>query len=128
MENLLASDLLEIERKLLAVFERHGADGRAITIESLAVNTSMQSRSREFASALKDLAARGLIKRAGEDLVPGSPVAFRLVQRLSPDAPGDAAKDAPRHSSPPLSPVERMDGRTRAAKSALRRRASVPAA
>jgi hypothetical protein len=78
MEDLPLSGLKENERKLLAVFVRHGRDGRAITMESLAANAHISTDSPELTTALKNLAARGFVKRAGGDPIPGAPVAFRL--------------------------------------------------
>jgi hypothetical protein len=75
-------DLGESERKLLAVFVRYGRDGRAITLQSLAAHSGMPMNARELATALRNLSARGLIKRGGGDPLPGSPVAFRLSRPL----------------------------------------------
>lgn len=83
MEDLSLSELQENERKLLAVFVRHGGDGRAITMESLAVNGHISTDSSAFTTALKNLAARGLIKRAGGDPIPGAPIAFRLSRPIA---------------------------------------------
>jgi hypothetical protein len=82
MKDLLLSDLGEQERKLFATFVRYGRDGRAITIESLAATTGMPVNSQELTMALRNLAARGLIKRGGGDPLPGSSVAFRLSRPM----------------------------------------------
>ncbi len=79
MEKAIPIDLQQIERKLLAAFERHGSDGRAITIESLAASIGAHRNAKELRLALKDLVDRGLVRRAGEDPIPGSAIAFRLV-------------------------------------------------
>jgi len=83
VENLSLSGLQESERRLLAVFARHGRDGRGITIESLAVNAGMSASHRELTSALQSLIAHGLIKPAGEDPIPGAPLAFRLARPIT---------------------------------------------
>lgn len=72
-------DLQQIQRKLLAAFERHGSDGRAITLQSLAASVGAHGNAKEFRLALKDLIDRGLVRRAGEDPLPGSAIGFRLV-------------------------------------------------
>jgi hypothetical protein len=66
----------------LAVFVRHGREGRGITIESLAANVGMSVNSRELVSAVKSLNGRGLIKQAGRDPMLGAPVAFRLARQI----------------------------------------------
>jgi hypothetical protein len=79
MERAIPIDLQQIERKLLAAFERYGSDGRAITLQSLATSVGTHGNAKEFRLALKDLVGRGLVRRAGEDPIPGSAIAFRLV-------------------------------------------------
>jgi hypothetical protein len=83
MEDLPLTGLGKTERKLIAIFVRHGREGRAITMESLAANAGMPGHSRELTTALRSLAARGLIIRAGADPIPGAPVAFRLSRPIS---------------------------------------------
>jgi hypothetical protein len=83
MEDLPLTGLGEIERKLIAIFVRHGREGRAITMESLAANAGMPGHSKELTTALRSLAARGLIIRAGADPIPGAPLAFRLSRPIS---------------------------------------------
>ena len=78
MERAIPIDLQQIERKLLAAFERYGSDGRAITLQSLATSVGTHGNAKEFRLALKDLVGRGLVRRAGEDPIPGSAIAFRL--------------------------------------------------
>lgn len=83
MEDLPLTSLGDTERKLIQVFVRHGREGRAITMESLAANAGMLGHSKELTTALRSLAARGLIIRAGADPIPGTPVAFRLSRPIS---------------------------------------------
>jgi hypothetical protein len=45
-------------------------------MQSLAANAGMPDHSKELTTALRSLAARGLIKRAGADPIPGAPVDF----------------------------------------------------
>jgi hypothetical protein len=80
MERAIPLDLQQIERRLLAAFERHGGDGRAITLQSLAASVGAHANAKEFKLALKDLIDRGLVS-AGEDPIPGSPIAFGLPRR-----------------------------------------------
>lgn len=105
MESGTSTNLQQIEPKLLAAFERHGSDGRAMTIESLAVTAGVARRSKELALALKRLVERGPVRRAGEDPLPGSAIAFRLVTPLSRDRI-DKAKDQPAATGSPSSPAE----------------------
>ncbi|MDX3965557.1 MAG: hypothetical protein QHD01_03035 [Bradyrhizobium sp.] len=79
MKRAIPIDLQQIQRKLLAAFERHGSDGRAITLQSLAASVVAHTNAKELRLALKDLIDRGLVRRAGEDPIPGSPIAFRLA-------------------------------------------------
>lgn len=67
MEDLPLTGFGDTERKLIQVFVRHGREGRAITMESLAANAGMPGHSKELTTALRSLAARGLIIRAGTD-------------------------------------------------------------
>lgn len=85
MKNAMLNDPQQLERKLLTVFERHGSDGRAITFESLAANVGMQQQAKDLLLALGNLVRRGLVERAGENPIPGSPVAFRLRSATSPN-------------------------------------------
>jgi hypothetical protein len=125
MEIGTSTNILQIERKLLAAFERHGADGRAMTVESLAATAGIAGRAKELALALAHLVERGLIRRAGEDPIPGSAIAFRLVTRTSRERIAEADDQAaPRIS--PSSAAEPITSRE-AAKSSPKRRASVPA-
>jgi hypothetical protein len=126
METGIPTNVQQIERKLLAAFERHGGDGRAITIESLAASADTPGRTRELALALKNLVDRGLVRRAGEDPIPGSAIAFRLVRPL-PREPVDKAENQPARSQPHSSATEQM-GRREAAKSTPTHRANAPAA
>lgn len=103
MENMLFNQLQGSERKVLAVFERYGADGRAITVETVAVNAGMKRNVRELAAALQNLTRRGVIRQAGQDPLPGSPVAFRLAVPL-PGRERVVASNLPMRRSPPLSP------------------------
>ncbi|QOG16350.1 MULTISPECIES: hypothetical protein [Bradyrhizobium] len=84
MKNVILNDPQQLERRLLKLLERHGGDGRAITLESLAANIGMQQQAKDLLLALANLVTRGLVKRAGDDPIPGSPVAFRLVCAASP--------------------------------------------
>lgn len=52
MQDLPFNRLHEGERKVLAV-ERHGSDGRAISVETIAVNAGLQKNVRELAAALQ---------------------------------------------------------------------------
>lgn len=94
----------EIERKLRAVLERHGSDGRAITVQTLAANAGMPKQPREFAMALQHLLAEGVIELAGQDPIPGSPIAFRLARRSEDSVQFEAMKNLPHGTSPSLSP------------------------
>jgi hypothetical protein len=84
MDDQVLAELGQDERKLLAVFARHGRDGRAITTASLAVHAGLAAdRKRpEYDSALRNLVARGLIREGGGDPFVGSPVAYRLVRSM----------------------------------------------
>ena len=84
MKNVILNDPQQLEHRLLKLFERHGSDGRAITLESLAANVGMQQQAKDLLLALGNLVARGLVKRVGDNPIPGSPVAFRLVRAASP--------------------------------------------
>ena len=75
MKNMPFDDVGAIEKRLLAVF-KHGLDGRAITIDSLAANVGMPKHARELAVALRNLAAGGAIQVAGQDPLPGGPWRF----------------------------------------------------
>jgi hypothetical protein len=44
----------------------------------------MQQQAKDLLLALGNLVTRGLVKRAGHNPIPGSPVAFRLVRAASP--------------------------------------------
>src|ERR1700756_1854391 len=108
MEDLPLTGLGDTERKLIQVFVRHGREGRAITTESLAANVGMPGHSRELTTALRSLAARGLIIRAGADPIPGAPVAFRLSRPISvrqDSKPKSAARSRPLLDDP----AERID-------------------
>src|SRR5438876_5981989 len=76
MDNLVLAELGETERSLLAIFVRYGRDGRALTTQSLAANAGLPADSKRLPTALNNLVVRGLIKRAGGDPLPGSPIAF----------------------------------------------------
>ena len=119
MENGISAKLQQIERTLLAALERHGSDGRAITIESLAATAGVAGSTNELALALKHLVERGLVRRAGEDPIPGSAIAFRLVRPVSRD---EIAK-AEDQSGLPSTPAEQMSPRPLVPA----RRAGVPA-
>lgn len=84
MKNVILNDPQQLERRLLKLFERHGSDGRAITLESLAANVGMQQQAKDLLLALGNLVTRGLVKRAGDNPIPGYPVAFRLARAASP--------------------------------------------
>ncbi|UWU75382.1 hypothetical protein N2603_35905 [Bradyrhizobium huanghuaihaiense] len=84
MKNVILNDPQQLERRLLKLFERHGSNGRAVTLESLAANVGMQQQAKDLLLALGNLVTRGLVKRAGDNPIPGSPVAFRLVRAASP--------------------------------------------
>ena len=53
MEDLPPTGLGETERKLIAIFVRHGREGRAITMESLAANAGMPGHSKELTTAIE---------------------------------------------------------------------------
>jgi DNA-binding Lrp family transcriptional regulator len=101
MKDQALTELQECERKILDVFVRHGRDGRAITMESLAASAGISVSSRELTTALKDLAVRGIIQRAGGDPIPGTPVAFRLSQDMLRRCT-DAARDGSRRAKATL--------------------------
>jgi hypothetical protein len=109
METPVFNDVRATERKLLAVFERHGPDGRAITIDSLAAHVGMPKHARELAVALRNLAARGFIEVAGQDPIPGAPLAFRLAKPSARLENVEEIGGLPRRNSPPLSPRRRAD-------------------
>ncbi|WP_234683735.1 hypothetical protein [Bradyrhizobium monzae] len=123
MERGTSTNLQQIEGKLLAAFERHAADGRAMTIESLAATAGIAGRPKELALALKHLIERGLLKRAGEDPIPGSAIAFRLIRPALPERL-DKAEDQPAPSRTPSSPAQTISPRG-VAKPAPRSRSSV---
>jgi hypothetical protein len=83
MDILSLAELGETERRLLAIFVQFGRDGRALTTQSLAAIAGMAVDSKRLATALNNLAARGLIERGGGDPLPGSPIAFRLSRPMS---------------------------------------------
>jgi hypothetical protein len=94
MDDHPLADLNPDERHLLAVFARHGRDGRAITTVSLAVLGGFEGERTRFSRALRRLLARGIIKEAGGDPFVGSPLAYRLVKPVPPqriDRADDAA-------------------------------------
>jgi hypothetical protein len=62
--NLMA-DLGPDEREVLAVFERFGQEGRAISTESLAVHAGLKADRKRLSTALQTLAGKGFIKEAG---------------------------------------------------------------
>src|ERR1700747_1131802 len=108
MDDLRLTGLGETERKLIAIFVRHGREGRAITMQSLAANAGMPDHSKELTTALRSLAARGLIKRAGANPIPGAPVAFRLSRPIpvhQDTKPKSAARSRPLLDDP----AERID-------------------
>jgi hypothetical protein len=80
MDDRVLADLGPDERKLLAVFARHGRDGRAITTASLAAHAGFGVDRKRLSEALGKLAGRGLITEGGDDPFIGSPVAYRLVR------------------------------------------------
>jgi hypothetical protein len=82
MDDLPLTELGETERRLLAIFLRYGRDGRALTTQSLAANAGMPADSTRLATALNNLAVKGLIKRGGGDPFPWSPIAFRLSRPM----------------------------------------------
>ncbi|WP_439402681.1 hypothetical protein ACNJYA_09780 [Bradyrhizobium sp. DASA03068] len=84
MKNVILNNPQHLERRLLKIFERHGSDGRAIILESLAANVGVQQQAKDLLLALGNLVTRRLVKRAGDNPIPGSPVAFRLVRAASP--------------------------------------------
>jgi hypothetical protein len=61
----------------------------------LAATAGIVGRAKELALALKHLVERQLLRRAGEDPIPGSAIAFRLVRPTSPERLAKA-KDQPR--------------------------------
>lgn len=120
MEKTIPIELQQIERKLLAAFERHGSDGRAITLQSLAASVGAHGNAKEFRLALKDLVDRGLVRRAGEDPIPGSAIAFRLVAPVTRER-GSKTEDQSVLNGTPSSSAERTKSprRHRASMSAL---------
>jgi hypothetical protein len=91
MDDRVLADLAPDERKLLAVFARHGRDGRAITTGSLAARAGWRLDRKRLSEALGKLAGRGLITEGGDDPFIGSPVAYRLVRPL----PARGAEQSP---------------------------------
>ncbi len=119
MDKPTNNGLSESERKLLGVFARYGAEGRAITIESLAATAAVDAQSQEFRAALTDLERRGFIRRAGRDPIPGAPLAFRLVRTLDredrielPPAPSARLRASPNQRSP-IGEADREDEASR---------------
>ncbi|MCK1537504.1 MULTISPECIES: hypothetical protein [unclassified Bradyrhizobium] len=84
MESGTSTNVQQIERNFLAAFE-----------PPLAATAGIVGRAKELALALKHLVERQLLRRAGEDPIPGSAIAFRLVRPTSPDRLAKA-KDQPR--------------------------------
>jgi hypothetical protein len=74
--NLMA-DLGPDEREVLAVFERFGQEGRAISTESLAVHAGLKADRKRFSAALQTLAGKGFIKEAGGNPFSNAPVTYR---------------------------------------------------
>ena len=101
MKNMPFDDVGAIEKRLLAVF-KHGLDGRAITIDSLAANVGMPKHARELAVALRNLAAGGAIQVAGQDPLPGASLAFRLAKPSSRHENVEAMGDLPRATQPAI--------------------------
>lgn len=93
MDDHPLADLDLDERNLLAVFARHGRDGRAITTVSLTVLGGFEGERARFSRALRRLLARGIIKEAGGDPFAGAPPAYRLVNPM-PRRRIDRADDA----------------------------------
>jgi hypothetical protein len=73
MDDLPLTELGDTERRLLSVLIRYDRDGRAFTTQSLAANAGVAADSWGLATALNNLAVRGLIKRGGGDPIPGPP-------------------------------------------------------
>ncbi len=119
MERAVPIDLEQIKRKLLAAFERHGSDGRAITLQSLVASIGTHATTKEFRLALKDLIDRGLVRRAGEDPIPGSAIAFRLVAPVMREREGKT-EDQSVFNATPSGSAEKTQPRRR-------HRASMPA-
>jgi hypothetical protein len=92
MDDLPLTELGDTERRLLSVFIRCGRDGRAFTTQSLAATAGVPADSWGLATALNNLAVRGLIKRGGRDLLPGSPIASRLSRPMPRQKCIDAIK------------------------------------
>ncbi|MCK1502933.1 MULTISPECIES: hypothetical protein [unclassified Bradyrhizobium] len=84
-----------------------------MTIESLGATGGIAGRPKELALALKHLVERGPLRPAGEDPIPGSAIAFRLVSPTSPERLAKA-KDQPRPSGSRLSPAEAIAQRSAA--------------
>ncbi len=114
MDNLPLAELGETERRLLAIFVRYGRDGRALTTQSLAANAGLPADSKRLATALNNLAVRGLIKRGGGDPLPGSPIAFRLTRPMPRREGIEAIRALERRDT---TWAERTEGPTHAAKS-----------
>ncbi len=79
--NLMA-DLGPDEREVLAVFERFGQEGRAISTESLAVHAGLKADRKRLSAALQTLAGKGFIKEAGGSPFSNAPLAYRLSLTL----------------------------------------------
>jgi hypothetical protein len=73
----LMADLGPDEREVLAVFERYGQEGRAISTESLAVHTRLKADRTRLSAALQTLVGKGLIKEAGGSPFSNAPLAYR---------------------------------------------------
>jgi hypothetical protein len=118
MDILSLAELGETERRLLAIFVQFGRDGRALTTQSLAAIAGMAVDSKRLATALNNLAARGLIERGGGDPLPGSPIAFRLSRPMSRREGIEAIKAL---EGPDTTWADRKEGQTHAAKSGASR-------
>jgi hypothetical protein len=115
MDILSLAELGETERRLLAIFVQFGRDGRALTTQSLAAIAGMAVDSKRLATALNNLAARGLIERGGGDPLPGSPIAFRISRPMSRREAIKALE------GPDTTWADRKEGQTHAAKSGASR-------
>jgi hypothetical protein len=87
----------------------------------------MPKHARELAVALRNLAAGGAIEVAGQDPLPGAPLAFRLAKASSRHENVEAMGDLPRRPSPPLIPDRRTDRSMTAVKRESQRSASLRA-
>jgi hypothetical protein len=76
-------DLTTDERGLLEVFQKHGSDGRAITLLSAIALSPLRSDRPRLAAALAGLKQKRMIDPCGIDALTGKPSGYRLASAVT---------------------------------------------